>query len=108
MPTLYRYLFPAMWIGWVVYWWISSLSVKPTLRRESLSSRFTYIAPLVLAVFLLLVRDIPIPVLQARFVPWHPWLFAVAAILTATGLLFAVWARRHLGTNWSGTITIKE
>jgi hypothetical protein len=27
--------------------------------------------------------------------------------VTAAGLLFTVWARRHLGRNWSGTVTIK-
>ena len=24
------------------------------------------------------------------------------------GLAFAVWARRHIGSNWSGTVTVKE
>ena len=27
---------------------------------------------------------------------------------TAAGLLFTVWARIHIGRNWSGTVTIKE
>jgi protein-S-isoprenylcysteine O-methyltransferase Ste14 len=108
MATLYRYLIPAMWIGWAVYWWIASHTVKLTARNESLSSRLSYICPLVLATFLLLVHNIPVPILRERFVPHVPWSFAIAASLTAAGLLFAVWARRHLGTNWSGTVTIKE
>jgi protein-S-isoprenylcysteine O-methyltransferase Ste14 len=29
-------------------------------------------------------------------------------VMTAAGLLFSVWARRCLGTNWSGAVTIKE
>lgn len=28
--------------------------------------------------------------------------------ITASGLLFSVWARVHLGRNWSGIITLKE
>ena len=28
--------------------------------------------------------------------------------LTAAGLLFAVWARQYLGSNWSGTVSIKK
>lgn len=107
IPALYRYLFPAMWLGWVVYWWISSRRVKPDLRQESLSSRFSYIAPLMLAGVLLGVHHIPVPLLGERFVSRSPWWFAVAAAFTAAGLLFTVWARRHLGTNWSGTVTIK-
>jgi protein-S-isoprenylcysteine O-methyltransferase Ste14 len=29
-------------------------------------------------------------------------------VLTLAGLLVAVWARVHIGRNWSGTITVKE
>lgn len=29
-------------------------------------------------------------------------------MVTALGLLFSVWARRHLGTNWSQAVTLKE
>src|SRR5208283_1839808 len=42
------------------------------------------------------------------FLPWSTWLFWVGAALTATGLLFTVWARIHIGKNWSGIVTIKE
>ncbi len=31
----------------------------------------------------------------------------IAAAVTAAGLLFSVWARAHLGRNWSGSVTIK-
>jgi protein-S-isoprenylcysteine O-methyltransferase Ste14 len=34
--------------------------------------------------------------------------FWVGAAITAAGLLFAVWAREHLGTNWSSSVTIKQ
>ncbi len=108
MSTLYRYLFPAMWVSWAAYWWISSRNVKPTLRQESLPSRLSHIVPLMLAAFLLSAPNAPVPILGERFLPRAPWLLAVAVALTAAGLLFSVWARRHLGTNWSGTVTIKE
>jgi MOSC domain-containing protein YiiM len=29
---LYRYLFPAMWISWVIYWWISGDQFRKTSR----------------------------------------------------------------------------
>lgn len=34
--------------------------------------------------------------------------FWCGATLTAFGLIFSVWARRHLGRNWSGAVTIKK
>jgi protein-S-isoprenylcysteine O-methyltransferase Ste14 len=29
-------------------------------------------------------------------------------VMLATGLALAVWARRHLGRNWSGIVTVKQ
>ncbi len=50
----------------------------------------------------------PGPVLNERLFPWAPWEFWTAALVTAAGLGFAVWARLHLGRNWSGTVTLKQ
>ena len=108
MPILYRYLFPAMWLAWAVYWWISSRHVKPTARRESFASKLSHIGPLLLAAILFSVPHMPISGLGEKFLPPTAWRFAAAAALTAAGLLMAAWARRYLGTNWSSTVTIKE
>ena len=108
MPILYRYLFPAMWLAWAVYWWISARHVKPTERHESVGSKLSHIGPLLLAAILFSVPHMPISVLGEKFLPPTAWRFAAAAALTAAGLLMAAWARRYLGTNWSSTVTIKE
>jgi protein-S-isoprenylcysteine O-methyltransferase Ste14 len=34
--------------------------------------------------------------------------FGGALVLTVAGLAFTVWARMHLGRNWSGAVTLKE
>lgn len=99
-------LIPGMWLCWALYWWIAARGAKRNQWRESRWSRLLHGIPLVLA-FLLLSPS------QARFGgAMHGRVFAVyaywfGAALTAAGLSFAVWARLHLGRNWSGTITIK-
>jgi protein-S-isoprenylcysteine O-methyltransferase Ste14 len=108
MTLFYRYAFAAMWFSWVVYWWVASRDVKSTVRRESLSSRLLHIVPLAIAVLLLSARRAPIAFLGERFLPLAEWPFCLGLLLTAGGLLFTVWARLHLGKNWSGTVTIKE
>jgi protein-S-isoprenylcysteine O-methyltransferase Ste14 len=108
VPILYRYLFPAMWLSWAAYWWASSRNVKSAVRHESVASRLSHIGPLVLAAILLSMPTVPVRFLGERFLPLATWPFVVAAALTAAGLLFAVWARRYLGANWSVTVTIKE
>ena len=104
-----RYLIPALWLAWAGYWGLASFGVKPASRSEPALSRFLHIAPLALAAFLLWGRRPPIPWLDARFLAANEPAVAIAAVaLVGAGLLFAVWARRHLGRNWSGIVTIKE
>jgi protein-S-isoprenylcysteine O-methyltransferase Ste14 len=47
-------------------------------------------------------------VVTRRLVPSGPELPALGTLLVLLGLLLAVWARWHLGRNWSGIVTLKE
>ena len=108
MPLVYRFLFPSMWLSWAVYWVWASRHAKPIERRESIGSRLLHVLPLLLAVGLLWSKRIPVALLNERLFPWAPWEFWIAALITAAGLLFTVWARVYLGRNWSGVVTIKQ
>lgn len=108
MTYRHLYLFAALWLGWLAYWWVSSWQVKPSLRRESLPSRLVHITPLCLAAFLLCTPRAPLPILRERWLPPSAWAYWIGATLTAAGLLFSVWARWLLGDNWSGRVTVKE
>ena len=108
MPLAYRYLFSTMWLAWMAYWWVLSRNVRATARHEPIGSRLLHVVPLVLAVLLLWLPNVPVPFLGERFLPLAEWTFWSGAVLTAAGLLFTVWARVHIGTNWSGIVTIKQ
>src|SRR5271167_1452693 len=108
MPLVYDYLFPAMWLGFLAYWWAISKNVKETASRESAPSRLARLVLIVCAAALLWLPSVPLPLLDQRFLPPSPWCFWSGAAITAGGLLFAVWARRHLGKNWSQAVTLKE
>jgi protein-S-isoprenylcysteine O-methyltransferase Ste14 len=103
-----RFLVPALWIGWGAYWWALSVHVKAAARRESVASRLLHVVPLLLAAILLWLPRLRVGVLDERFVPFAAWPFWTGAALTLVGLLFTVWARVHLGSNWSGIVTVKE
>jgi protein-S-isoprenylcysteine O-methyltransferase Ste14 len=107
MQVIHDYLFPAMWVTWGVYWIVSARGVKAPLRRESTLSRWAHYGPLILSGWLLSYGGRIWPPLTVRFMPRTDTSFWIAAAVTAAGLLFAVWARRHLGNNWSGSVTIK-
>jgi protein-S-isoprenylcysteine O-methyltransferase Ste14 len=100
-------LLPVLWLTWALYWAIQSRGVKANVWRESMPSRLMHVVPMVVAAFLLVLPTVPVLGLDRRFLPWSPAIFRVGWLLAAAGLLFTVWARRHLATNWSGTVTIK-
>jgi protein-S-isoprenylcysteine O-methyltransferase Ste14 len=101
-------MFTFMWLSWAAYWWLASYGAKRNDRREPLGSRLLHVLPLTLAAWLLWADRLGGSILDERIFPWSPWTFWAATLITAIGLLFAVWARVHLGRNWSGTVTIKH
>jgi protein-S-isoprenylcysteine O-methyltransferase Ste14 len=98
-----------LWLAWLLYWVISAFGAKTTRRRESSASRLSHVLPLLVGVTLIAW---PHPHLghwmSWQFLPPGPARFASALVLVAAGLAFTVWARVQLGTNWSGSVTLKE
>lgn len=103
----YKSLIGLLWLAWVAYWMIAAAGAKKTARRESVSSRLTHIAPLAIAV-LLIISPHQANILFARLLPRSAFVDLAGLALVAAGLAFAVWARLHLGHNWSGTVTLKH
>jgi protein-S-isoprenylcysteine O-methyltransferase Ste14 len=105
----YRHLILWAWCAWALYWLISSIGNKPTQRREPLGSRLAYVLPLLVGGVLLGVRELPwAAVLGTRLWPRSFLIYCVGFAILIAGLAFAVWARVHLGRNWSGAVTVKE
>jgi protein-S-isoprenylcysteine O-methyltransferase Ste14 len=101
-------LIPALWAMWGVYWAIASAFAKPVRRRESAASRASHVVPLVAGAALLASWRLAGPTLDARFLPHGLAWFWLGTAMVVAGLLFAVAARRHLGGNWSGIVTLKQ
>ncbi len=108
MSIVYDYLFPVMWLVYLIYWWAKSTNVKVTERRESSVSRFVRLVSIVCALLLLWLPFIPLPLFGKRFLPTGIARFWIGFAVFAAGLLFSIWARHHLGSNWSQAVTVKE
>jgi protein-S-isoprenylcysteine O-methyltransferase Ste14 len=98
----------ALWILFGLYWSVSAFKSKRTTKRESWGQRFRYVLLLAVAVCLLSRRWPHYGWLGARFVPASNAAAWLGVVLTAAGVAIALWARWHLGANWSGVVTIKE
>jgi protein-S-isoprenylcysteine O-methyltransferase Ste14 len=105
---LYRQLIAVLWLAWALYWLASALNNKATVRRESLVTRLMYVLPLFLGGVLIGWRDGSWGWLGTRLWPRSLAAYWIGVVVLTLGLLFAVWARVHLGRNWSGEVTVKE
>ncbi len=107
-PAIYRQVIGLLWLAWAVYWMVSSIRIKAAVRRESTASRLAHVIPLVVGIVLIGWRELPWDALNLRLWPQSLLAYWVGLALLAAGLAFAVWARVHLGRNWSGSVTVKE
>ncbi|MFZ0301641.1 MAG: isoprenylcysteine carboxylmethyltransferase family protein [Terracidiphilus sp.] len=108
MLWLYEAFFPVVWIAFLIYWQIKAINTKTTQRLEPLVSRILRVFAFVIVIALLSIPRIPLHWLYIQLWPSGFWPFWLGAAITVSGILFAVWAREHLGRNWSRSVTIKQ
>ncbi|WP_322069097.1 methyltransferase family protein [Paraburkholderia bannensis] len=95
------------WLLWLAYWIATAQAVKSTARKEARSARTWQSLPLIAGGALVILPDPTLAALLPDLARLGPVQFAGFATVVA-GLLFSVWARVHLGANWSVSVTLKE
>lgn len=108
MLWLYESFFPVVWIAFLLYWQIKAGHTKSTQRLEPVGSRILRVLIFLIAIVLFSTTRIPLRWLNLPIWPVGFWPFWLGAAITVSGLLFAVWGREYLGTNWSRSVTIKQ
>jgi protein-S-isoprenylcysteine O-methyltransferase Ste14 len=95
-----------LWIAWCAYWFIAARFAKRAKSSESWLMRLSHLVPAAVC-FYLVFHD---PGKAVLFGPIYEnyELRIIGTMITAAGLLFAMWARVHLGRNWSGMVTLKQ
>jgi protein-S-isoprenylcysteine O-methyltransferase Ste14 len=104
----YESFFPVLWIAFLIYWQIKAVHTKTTQRLEPVAPRILRALIFVIAIVLFSTTRIPLHGLYLQPWPAGFWPFWLGASVMVAGLLFAVWAGEHLGSNWSSSITIKQ
>ena len=99
---------PLLWLAWIVYWVVSARDVKPTAWREPARLWLRHRIPLLIGALLYAAPRLVPRVLTRRFLPPGDVFPLVGTVLLAAGLGFSVWARRHLGRNWSAHVVVKQ
>ena len=93
------------WVAFSMYWEWQSKNSAPALRSESKASRAVHVTLANLALILIFW---PSKSLSQPFLPDVLIVKIFGIAVEAGGVALAIWARRILGRNWSGEITIKE
>ena len=101
--AVYGMVVGILWAFFILYWLISAISVKKDVYRRGA----WWQRAIVFAVAAFILTSL-VPVWRTPLFPQSPALGIAAIILTALGVFFAVWARIHLGKNWSSQPALKE
>jgi protein-S-isoprenylcysteine O-methyltransferase Ste14 len=91
------------WLLFSIYWEIASKDAAKATSSESQLSRGFHVLLANLAIF---IEIAPIYGF-GRFLPVSYRIMAAGFVIELMGLSLSIWARRHLGRNWSGEISIK-
>jgi protein-S-isoprenylcysteine O-methyltransferase Ste14 len=102
-PALRMLLTGALWIAFVVYWSAAARNAAPAESAESPTSRAVHTRLLNASLLLLFL---PVPGLLWRFIPAGATIVGLGLGIQLLGFALAAWARRHLGRNWSGAVTV--
>jgi protein-S-isoprenylcysteine O-methyltransferase Ste14 len=105
---IFRYLIEAPWIVFLVYWVITAMKTRATVRQESAGSRYGVLALEIAGFLLLFNQRANIGILALRIFPRTMVSAVAGTVATWTGIGLALWARAHLGQYWSARITLKE
>ena len=98
----------ACWGVFFIVWLLAAIFTKRTVYNESAARRFRYLIPILIGWYLVFRgHRLPRP-FNIQIISQTDAILVVSSILCLCGLGFCLWARATLGTNWSGTVTLKE
>jgi protein-S-isoprenylcysteine O-methyltransferase Ste14 len=98
----------AAWIGLCLIYSVASLSVKRNVRQEAAGSRTGHLITMMVATALLFFPEARPGPLGWRMAAPNAITTDAGVVLTIAGVLFSLWARFYLGSNWSSIVAIKQ
>ncbi len=100
------HLMAVAWMAWAVSWMLAAVWARRAAARASLANELPYRVTTLIGVLLLFgFADLERSLFEWPVSDALAWIMLVFVV---AGFAFAWWARIHLGTLWSGTITRKQ
>lgn len=95
-------VFAVGWAAFWLYWLVAAFSMK---RGHVSWSRDLRIRAVFIVLAVLLIRT---GVFRGHGLNTDPWRAGIGLVLFLLGLVFAIWARLHIGRNWGTPMTRKD
>ena len=103
-PSIFTTVVGIFWFVFILYWLVSAIGVKNNIRTKEWQ-RYVAIRFGLIIVVIIVLKFTSFLQFQYQF---SLGIELLGAVLCIFGQAFAVWARIHLGRNWSGTPSMKE
>ena len=111
--TIFHWIILISWLVFIGYWAISAIGVRKDITKNAWwwSGR-AYTVRLIIAMIIIIAVILCFPgvnrVFTNRINATGSIMPEIGSILCALGITFAIWARWHLGKNWSSHPALKE
>lgn len=96
-----------LWSALAIVWLVMAFANKSSKRSESLPELLQHIIPIFIAFSLLFGTQVRLALFGFGLLPQRSEFWWTGLFLTAMGVAISIWARLSLGSNWSGTVTLK-
>ena len=100
------------WLAFIIYWAISAIGTKKDIAKSRWWSGRAYAVRLVIAIIIFSLVILRFPSINRIFAnranTVRSVVVEIGAVLCILGIAFAIWARFHLGKNWSSHPALKE
>jgi protein-S-isoprenylcysteine O-methyltransferase Ste14 len=108
MKLIYHSLFQIAWTSFGVWWLVTAVWVKKIKEPEPVLAFVTHHGLSIVAFVMTFSSWFRLGPLGWSLWPQTRNTFLAGAAIMLAGLGFAIWARFHLGRNWSSSVALKE
>lgn len=110
-PLEIRFEIGVLWLIFGMYWvgsWLYDISTSRAKPAKKMQGNWARLSIVIIILIVVAVAAGPSNILLQRWMPVSDIAAGLGLAITAGGILFAFWARRHLGGNWSGIVMMKK
>jgi protein-S-isoprenylcysteine O-methyltransferase Ste14 len=106
--SIYTGLTILCWCALLTYWFVKASKVKAAVQTQTKTSRYIYMVIMISGFTITYARVFAQGIFGYQLIPVNDFTGIAGLAVCISGVAFAIWARKTLGNNWSGEVTLKK